>query len=483
MARSTVLNLMLLAFAALALTLAARAARRTHHGADHLLASRRLDAWSAAFGYVGSATNAWTLVTLAAGAFAWGLAAVWLWGSFIGGALLSLYYIAPRIRDIAASQNVVTLTQIIGLDAGDRMQPTVARCAAFIALSMLSLQVAAVARIGAEWLAMDAGLGTTATIVLGLGVVGLGVAAGGLRAASAFDAVQLIALACCAVLLLVAGIIALDGVGTLSAGLRYLVPHAPWFNGKQGVAAVAVAVGAFAMGLGVAGQPHAMARLIAVKDRTELRRARWLAIALTIALVSLVVLCGWCARVLYDGLRDPQLALYALATRMLPPSLAAALVAALCAALISSVASPLLALASQLSVDLRRPTALLSLPLVHTTSIALTILTVILALYLPSSLLAHGMLPFTALGAAFGPLLLVRLSGKRTRPGSTLGAMWAGFGLTVIFHLLPDAPGNFLEHVLPFLAALGIALTGGERRRNPDRADRAQETVHDRIPI
>jgi sodium/proline symporter len=64
-----------------------------------------------------------------------------------------------------------------------------------------------------------------------------------------------------------------------------------------------------------------------------------------------------------------------------------------------------------------------------------------------------------------------------------LGAIWSGFALTTLFHLLPDAPGDFMERVLPFIAALGIALSGGERRRNPDRADRSQETVHDRVPI
>jgi Na+/proline symporter len=105
------------------------------------------------------------------------------------------------------------------------------------------------------------------------------------------------------------------------------------------------------------------------------------------------------------------------------------------------------------------------------------------ALYAPANFLEHTFFSLTALGAAFGPLVLVRLSGKRIRPGSTLGAMWAGFILTTLFHLLPDSPGDFLERVLPYVAALGIALSGGERRRNPDRADRAQETVHDRVPI
>ncbi|MET0660940.1 MAG: hypothetical protein ABW110_22605, partial [Steroidobacteraceae bacterium] len=64
-----------------------------------------------------------------------------------------------------------------------------------------------------------------------------------------------------------------------------------------------------------------------------------------------------------------------------------------------------------------------------------------------------------------------------------IGAMSAGFMLVCVFHAMPDAPGDFLERVLPFVAGLGIALSGGERRRNPDRADRAEETVHDRLPI
>ena len=111
------------------------------------------------------------------------------------------------------------------------------------------------------------------------------------------------------------------------------------------------------------------------------------------------------------------------------------------------------------------------------------VLIVLSTLWAPSTVFEHAMFGYAALGASFGPLLLVRLSGKRVRPGATLGAMWSGFLLSLMFHLLPDSPGDFLERVLPFVASLGIALTGGERRRNPDRADRSQETVHDRVPI
>jgi sodium/proline symporter len=124
-----------------------------------------------------------------------------------------------------------------------------------------------------------------------------------------------------------------------------------------------------------------------------------------------------------------------------------------------------------------------SLPVAHVATVAAAIVAACMALYAPQGLLDESLFAFTLLGASFGPLVLVRMAGKRIRPGAALGAMWAGAILTWLFHLLPDSPGDFLERVLPFVAALGIALTGGERRSNPDRADRGQETMHDRIPI
>jgi len=226
-----------------------------------------------------------------------------------------------------------------------------------------------------------------------------------------------------------------------------------------------------------------MVRLLAVKDDAASRRAGWLAFAWTIIVLASVIVAGWCARLLYDGLQHPEQAFYALAIRLLPPWLGALFVMTLFAALVLSLASPMLALASQLSLDLRRSTSAHSISLTRVLLALVAVATIFTATLMPINILDHALLAFTAIGASFGPLLLVRLSGKRLRPGSVLGAMWAGFTLSVLFHLLPDSPGDFLERFLPFVAALGIALSGGERRRNPDRADRAQETVHDRIPI
>jgi Na+/proline symporter len=214
-----------------------------------------------------------------------------------------------------------------------------------------------------------------------------------------------------------------------------------------------------------------------------LRIARWAAPVWIAILLAAVVFCGWCARVLYSGLEHPEQSLAVIASRLLPPWLATLIVVGLAAAVISAIASQLLVIASGLAVDLKRPTTPPSLTLLRGMLLVTAVLACIAVLYAPGTIVDHAMFAFTALGASLGPLLLVRLSGKRIRPGSTLGAMWAGFLLSLVFHLLPDSPGDFLERVLPFIASLGIALTGGERRRNPDRADRSEETMHDRVPI
>ena len=175
--------------------------------------------------------------------------------------------------------------------------------------------------------------------------------------------------------------------------------------------------------------------------------------------------------------------MFTIADRLLPPLLAAFIVATLIAAIFANVGSQLLTLATTLGIDTRRVNAPLSIGWSRAAMVLSAVLIVLSMLWAPETVFEHAMFGYAAIGASFGPLLLVRVCGKRVRPGATLAAIWSGFILSLIFHLLPDAPGDFLERVMPFVASLGIALTGGERRRNPDRADRSQETVHDRVPI
>jgi sodium/proline symporter len=484
MTRSATALLTLLVFAAAVLVIAAWAGRRTHGAADFAIANRRLGAWSLGLGYCSAAVNPWLMLILGASAFSWGLAAVWVWAAIVVGCIVNLWFVAPRVRALSASQGSVTLTQAISAESGDRLMPLVVRSATLIGVTLLLLQATVLLRAGSLFLVEDFGFGLERSVILAVILVTVCGFAGGLRAISALDGLQM------GVVLVVAGFLMLPALAAggsfeeLRASFAILGPEATdWFAGKRGVVAIALVAGAAGLGLAMIGQPQAVVRLMAARDDLTLRRARWIALTLLLLTTGAVAFCAWCASILYAGLERPELALPAIATRILPPSLAAMLVLGLVMSIVLNTGSQLLAIATSLSVDLRRASAPLSLPWMRAAlpgAAALAICAALLTVANPSSLAVFA---YTALGASFGPLLLVRVAGKRIRPGSALGAMWAGFVLSVLFHLLPDSPGDFLERVLPFIAALGIALTGGERRRNPDRADRSQETVHDRVPI
>jgi Na+/proline symporter len=465
-----------------ALVIASWAANRTHNAADFLIGNRRFGAWLTAFGYIGNTLNAWLMLALIAAAFRFGRSAIWMGCGVVLGTLLNVTFVASRLRVFGAGS--VTIMQVICSDAGDRLQPMIARSAAFILLFALLLQVGTVVHFGAGFLGIDYGFDVGRAMLTGFILIVIALFAGGMRAAAAFDAAQCIAMLLIVVALTIAGLVLIGGVHELAAGLAVFEPAlSAWNAGKDGVVAIAFVGGLVGFGAALFGQPAALVRFLAVRDDTAMRAARWIAIVWTTFAAAAAIACGWTARVLYAGLEYSERSLFALADRLLPSWVAATCVVVAVAALFCCAAGPLLTMAVQFPVDLRRAGAPLSAGWTRVALLIIAIVTIMVSLALPIVGLDQALFAFTVMGAAFGPVLLVRLSGKRVRPACTLGAMWSGFVLTTLFHLLPDSPGDFMERVLPFIAALGIALTGGERRRNPDRADRSQETVHDRVPI
>lgn len=484
MTRSTVVLAGVCLFAVLLIAGALWGARRTHNAADYLVASRRLTLWLTALSHVANATPAWLLFTVAGAAFAWGISAVWMAGALFVGTLFNGFYIAPRLRQLGAGHGSVSAMQIVGAEAGERLQALFVRSGVSILSLMMLLLVAAQLHTLGSVFVSEFGMGETSTIILAAAALALFVAVGGYWASSLAEAVLLSVLLAIAVFLPIPAILAADGYEQLRLGFAALGPQASdMFAGRSGVVAVAFVAGTCGVGLGLPGQPQALSRFIAARDDSTVRIARWISLAFLALLLGAMLVCGWCAQVLYTGLSDPDLALLALSTRILPPGIGAFLALLLLGAVGVSVMGQLLAIASLVAADLKRMNSQTSINVAHVTTVFAAIVAACMALFAPLSLLDQSLLAFTVLGAAFGPLVIVRVAGKRIRPGSALGAMWAGTLLTLVFHLLPDSPGDFLERVLPFFAALGIALGGGERRANPDRADRAQETVHDRVPI
>jgi sodium/proline symporter len=201
---------------------------------------------------------------------------------------------------------------------------------------------------------------------------------------------------------------------------------------------------------------------MALRDERALRQGRVIAIAWAVVIYAGMILLGWSARVLFPASPSPEQVFFQAASGLLPPIISGVMIAAVLSAIMSTADSQLLVAASAVTHDLglagRRSGE--SLARSRIVVLALSGLAITIALFVPNDIFSRVLFAWHALGAAFGPLLILRLSGCRVRSGAILAAMAAGFGLTVIFHFLPEAPGDIIERVVPFAVAFLIAWLG-----------------------
>ena len=148
---------------------------------------------------------------------------------------------------------------------------------------------------------------------------------------------------------------------------------------------------------------------------------------------------------------------------LLPAVLAGVVIAAVLSAIMSTADSQLLVASSAISHDWNLAEGKKETGLVKSraTVVVVLVLATALALLVSKDIYSRVLFAWSAPGAAFGPILLIRLLGRSIRAWATMASMLTGFGLTVFISGLPDpSRGDVAERLVPFLAALAIGLVG-----------------------
>lgn len=92
--------------------------------------------------------------------------------------------------------------------------------------------------------------------------------------------------------------------------------------------------------------------------------------------------------------------------------------------------------------------------------VVMTLASVAIAIFASEAIFSRVLFAWHAIGSAFGPVLLIRITGRQIRPAFVLAAMCVGFLGTVIINNFPNAPGDILERYVPLLLAFAIAWLG-----------------------
>ena len=311
------------------------------------------------------------------------------------------------------------------------------------------------------------GMSVSHSVILGAGIIFLYTVLGGFWAVSVTDAIQGFIMAGATLLLPIAAVLALGGPAAFIDTLAQVATadQLSFAGANAGLLAAGLVIGNLSVSVSSFGQPHMLVRFMALKDGQRIRQGRHIAAAWYLIVDLGVLIVGLAGLALQMQLDNPENVFFVLTTELFHPLVAGLITAAILSAIMSTADSQLLVSASVGSHDLGfdKRTRFSFLVVSRLCIAALVVFSVLVTLFMPEAIFSRAVFAWVALGASFGPIVLVRAWG-RTLPGSvTLVAMVTGFVLAVTFYLLPDTPGDFMERVVPFVVALGIAWFGSVR--------------------
>jgi sodium/proline symporter len=437
------------------------AGRRVGDSGDFHLAGRSLGPVVAALSASASSSSVWTLMGVSGAAYLWGLPAVWLLPAVLSGFAINWYLVAPRLQQDSRRSNALTLVEFLAQGCDPATERRLRTLGAGLIVFCFSLYVAAQFQGAGAAIASALPLTETLAVISGALVVVAYVLLGGFWAASVTDALQGLMMLLVAVLLPLTAVVAVGGPGELIGAVITESTPSPVAQPTVLLSAV-FAAGLFGIGLGYPGQPHVVNRFMALGSATAIARGRRIALAWAAVIYTGMILLGWCGRVLLPALADHESVLLALGATLLPAAVGGVVAGGVLAAIMSTSDSQLLVAGGAVSHDLRRA-GRGSVAADRAVVVGVGAVAVALALLVPESIFARVLFAWQVLGNAFGPLLLVLLWRGPVAPALRLAAMATGSGLTILLSFAPDAPGDAAERLLPFLAALGLALAGVQR--------------------
>ena len=445
---------------------------------DYFLAGRKLGPWVTAFSERASGESAWLLLALPGAAITIGMGEIWSVIGIIVGITASWYLIAEKLRIETEKYNALTIPEFLHRKYND--DSNIIRLFSSIIIAFFFLfYVSAQFHASGKVLNSLFDLSPTTGIMIGAIIIIIYTLMGGFFAVAWTDLIQGILMIGTLVILPIAGYFELRNADVSimneleNAHLIFGNHNPDIYSGKEGMAALVLALGGLSWGLGYLGQPHLVIRYMAIRSSTEVSIARKIAIFWAIPGITGAFFVGIVA-LLYFGPEyfqtiDPEQSMPILASTLLHPVLAGLFISGAVAAMMSTADSQLLVSTSAITEDfihqyLKKDISEKSLVMISRFMIVL-LGTLAYGIALYSEVTGRNIFSvvsyaWSGLGSAFGPVLVMTLWWKKTTRLGVIMGLLTGFSVTIIWANIPLLSAIMTERLSSFiLAFLAVFLT------------------------
>jgi len=448
--------------------------RMTRTLSDFVLGGRRLGSLVTALSAGASGMSGWLLLGLPGAFYLSGLNQTWIAIGLSIGAYINWTVVAPRLRRFSErADNALTLSAYFEARFDDRSRLLRIACASVIlvfftvytASGLVSGAILFSHTFGATY---QQGLWLCAAMIVSYTFLG------GFLAVSWTDVVQGLLMLIALVMVPVAAVQELGGWSATTGRIGALEPgHLSAFSGLTSLGTISL----LAWGLGYFGQPHILARFMAMKSAAEVPAARaigmwWMIVSLYGAMFSGLVAVAYFQAAPLD---NPETAFIALTRVLFDPWVAGVFLAAVLAAVMSTADSQLIVSTSALTEDLYRPflrPAASERELVwvgRAGVVAIAVLALLIAADPQSRVLDIVAYAWAGFGAGFGPAVLLSLTWRRMTRNGALAGMAGGAVTVVVWANLEGGLFDVYE-ILPGFLVASLAIVAVSLREGPPAA-------------
>ena len=446
------------AYLFLILFLGIKAYRRTHSLDDYILGGRKLGAAFTALSVGASDMSGWLLLGLPGAIYLSGLSEIWIGIGLVLGAYCNWLFVSKRLRIYSQhANNSLTLPDYFENRFNDTTR-ALRLVSAFVILLFFTFYTASGLVGGAILFENSFGLQySTALISGGFIIVGY-TFIGGFLAVVWTDAVQ-------AVLMFLALLVAPTVVILSSGGMDVVWQQVQAVNPQSTKLFSNMTLIGFlsliAWGLGYAGQPHILARFMAVESPQKLVAARRIAMVWMILVLFGSIATGLAGIAYFadNPLKNPETVFITLSQQLFNPWVAGIITAAILSAIMSTVDSQLLVSSSVISEDFYRvfvrPQASEKelLMVSRGAVIAIALLAMFIASDRESRVLDLVSYAWAGFGAAFGPVIVFSLFWRSMTAASAIAGMIVGAVTVVVWSNMSGGLFDLYEIVPGFALA------------------------------
>jgi len=444
--------------------------RRTTNLSDFILGGRSLNSWVTALAAQASDMSGWLLMGLPGFAYLAGLEASWMVAGLLIGTYLNWKLVAQRLREATEKLNdALTLPDYFERRFKDHSRMLRLIAGAFV-LFFFTLYTSSGFVAGGKLFEALFGVPYFWAVLLGGSSIVLYTFFGGFLAISWADVLQgslmffaLFIVAAMGWYLSGGG----DGIANSMNALNaeMLDPFTSITGETLGWIGIASLLG---WGLGYAGQPHILARFMAIRTSTEMGAARriamtWQTVVLLAALVIGITGISVLDRPLTGA--DTEKVFVYMAAGLFPPIIAGICLSAILAAVMSTASAQLLVASSAFAEDFykgifRKDASQKELLWTGRFAVlGIAILALLLASNPDSKVLELVAWAWAGFGAAFGPTVILSLYWNRMNRAGALAGVVVGGMTTIIWPMLKGKAAIFdLYELVPGFALSMLAI-------------------------